>query len=85
MVIRPRVFFFLPQQSQKSRSVVSDRSRSLGLFRKGKTRITAKFQRTNLVICSHSGKGKMQFYSRVNMVLKFNKNYLALQQLFLPY
>ena len=32
-----RQSFFLPKQSQRSRSVLSDRSRSLGLFRKGKT------------------------------------------------
>ena len=31
--------------------------RSLGLFRKGKTRITAKFDRADLVICCHSGEG----------------------------
>ena len=35
-------FFFLPKQSQ--------RSRSLGLFRKGKIGIVAKFHRTDLVI-----------------------------------
>ena len=30
----------------------------MGLFRKGKTRIIAKFLRTDLVICSHSRQGK---------------------------
>ena len=30
----------------------------LGLFRKGKTLILAKFQRTDVVICSHSREGK---------------------------
>ena len=35
-------FSFLSKQSQKSRSVLKDRSRSLGLFRKGKTRINSK-------------------------------------------
>ena len=42
--------FFLPKQSQGSRSVLQDGSRSLGLFRKGKIGIIAKFQRTGLVI-----------------------------------
>ena len=42
--------FFLPKQSQRSRSVLQDRSRSLGLFRKGKIGIIAKFHRTDLVI-----------------------------------
>ena len=50
--------FFLSKQSQKSRSILSDGSRSLGLFRKGKTRITAKLHRTDLIICTHSGVGK---------------------------
>ena len=50
--------FFLPKQSQKSRSVLQDGSRSLGLFRLGKTRIIAKFLRADLVICSHSREGK---------------------------
>ena len=30
----------------------------MGYFRKDKTRIIAKFHRTDLVICSHSGEGK---------------------------
>ena len=42
--------FFLPKQSLRSRSVLQDGSRSLGLFRKGKIGIIAKFYRTNLVI-----------------------------------
>ena len=42
--------FFLPKQSQRSRSVLQDGSRSLGLFRKGKIGIIAKFHRTDLVI-----------------------------------
>ena len=42
--------FFLPKQSQRSRSVLLDGSRSLGLFRKGKIGIIAKFSRTDLVI-----------------------------------
>ena len=35
--------FFLPKQSQRSRSVLQDGSRSFGLFRKGKIGIIAKF------------------------------------------
>ena len=42
--------FFLPKQSQRSRSVLQDGSRSFGLFRKGKIDIIAKFHRTDLVI-----------------------------------
>ena len=45
-----RQSFFLPKQSQRSRSILKDRSRSLGLFRKGKIGIVAKFHRTDLVI-----------------------------------
>ena len=41
---------FLPKQSQRSISVLYDGSRSLGVFRKGKTRIIAKFDGTDLVI-----------------------------------
>ena len=36
-------FFFLPKQSQRSRSILQDGSRSLGLFRKGKIGIIANF------------------------------------------
>ena len=64
MVIILGVLFFLPyffgykmeffpskkKQSQRSRSVLQDGSRSLGLFRKGKIGIIAKFHRTDLVI-----------------------------------
>ena len=42
--------FFLPKQSQRSRSVLQDGSRSFGLLRKGKIGIIAKFHRTDLVI-----------------------------------
>ena len=45
-----RQIFFLPKQSQRSRSVLQDRSRSLGLFRKGKIGKIAKFHRTDLII-----------------------------------
>ena len=48
LVIRQE-FFFLPKQSRKSRSILKDGSRSLELFRKGKTRIIAEFHRTDLV------------------------------------
>ena len=41
--------FFLPKQSQRSKSILQDESRSLGLFRKGKIGIIAKFHRTDLV------------------------------------
>ena len=44
-----RQIIFLPKQSQRSRSVLKDRSRSLGLFGKG-IRIIAKFHRTDLII-----------------------------------
>ena len=42
--------FFLPKQSKRSRSVLQDGFRSLGLLRRGKIGIIAKFHRTNLVI-----------------------------------
>ena len=43
-------FFFLSKQPQNSRSILEDGSRSLGLLRKGKTCIIAKFNRTDFVI-----------------------------------
>ena len=43
-------FFFLPKQTQRSRSILQDGSRSVGLFRKGKIGIIAKFHRTDVVI-----------------------------------
>ena len=46
-----RQSFFLLKQFQRSRSVLQDGSRSLGLFRKGKIGIIEKkFHRTDLVI-----------------------------------
>ena len=45
-----RQSFLLPKQSQRSRSVLLDGSRSFGLFRKDKIGIIAKFHRTDLVI-----------------------------------
>ena len=52
-----RQCFFLPKQSQRSRSILQDGSTSLELFRKGKTHNIAKFHRTDLVIFSHSREG----------------------------
>ena len=40
----------------------------MGLFRKGKTRITAKLHRTDLIICTHSKERNTWSYSRINMV-----------------
>ena len=48
--------------------MLSDRSRSLGLFKKDKTCIIAKVHRADLVICSHSRDGKTLSYSQINMV-----------------
>ena len=45
-----RRMIFLPKQSQRSRSILKDGSRSLGLFRMGKIGIIANFHRTDLVI-----------------------------------
>ena len=42
----------------------------MGLFRKGKTCIIAKFHRTNLVICSLSREGKTLSYSASLTVAK---------------
>ena len=60
--------FFLLKQCQKSRSILYNGSRSLGLFRKGKTCIIAKFHKTDLGICSHLEAGKTLSYSQINMV-----------------
>ena len=62
-------FFFLPKQSQRSRSVLQEGSRSLRLFRKGKISIIAKFHRTDLFILSHSRGTKPPSYSRINTVI----------------
>ena len=62
-----RQSFFPSKTIPKSRSVLKDGSKSLGLFRKGKTHIIAKFLRTDLVICSHSREEKNPSYSRINM------------------
>ena len=62
----PYFLVSLPKLSQKSRSI--DGSRFLGLFRKGKTHILAKFHRSDLVICGHSREGKTTSYSQINTV-----------------
>ena len=72
---------FHPKQSQRSRSILKDGSRSLGLFRKGKIGIIAKFHRTDLVICSHSRGTKPPSYSQINMVAIIHS--LKAQRLFL--
>ena len=61
--------YFLPKQSEKSSS--------LGLFRKGKICILATFHRTDLVICSHSREGKPLYYSQINMIFHYNIPYVA--------
>ena len=60
-----RLSLFIPKQSQKSRSILYDRVRSLELFRKGKTCKIAKFHRTDSVICC---KTLSYVYSRINTV-----------------
>ena len=60
-----RQSFFPSKTIPKSRSILKDGSRSLGLFRKGKTHNMAKLQRTDLVICSHSRMGKIQSYGQI--------------------
>ena len=47
-----------------------DLNRSLGLFRKSKIRIIAKFLRTDLVICSHSREGENPSYIQINMAIR---------------
>ena len=42
---------------------------------KGKTGMTGKFGRTDLVICSHPKERKTPFYSRINTVTSF-RNFL---------
>ena len=68
--------FFPSKILQKSRSVLYDRSRSLGLFRKGKTCIIAKFDRTDLVICCHFREGKPRLIAKE--IFSFPKIYCCL-------
>ena len=49
-----------------------DGSRSLGMFRKGKTCNTAKFHGTDFVICSHSREWETPSHSQRNMVVQWN-------------
>ena len=56
------------KQFQKSRSVLKDRSRALGLFRMGKTCILSKFHRTDLVICCLSREGEVPSCSQIDTV-----------------
>ena len=44
----------------------------MGMFRKGKTCIIAKFYRTDLVIYNHSRERKPQSYSGINTVKVFH-------------
>ena len=53
-----RQSFFLSKQLKKSRSILQDESRFLGLFKKGSSHIIAKFHRIDVVIWSHSKEGK---------------------------
>ena len=69
--------FFLSKQSQKSSFILKDGSRSLRLFRTGKTCIIAKLHRTDLAISKHSKEGKTPSYSRINTVSSFQDLYLA--------
>ena len=41
------------------------------MFRKGKTCITTKFHRTDIVICSHSRERETPSYSGINTVQEF--------------
>ena len=53
---------------QKSRSILYEGSRSLGMFRKGKRCIIATFHRTDFFICSHSRETETPSYSWINTV-----------------
>ena len=77
-----RQSFFLPKQAQRSKSILRDGSRSLGLFRKGKIGIIAKFHRTDLVIWSHSRGTKTLSYSRINTVNLITESFIYGNTLF---
>ena len=51
-------FFFPSKTIPKSRSILKDGSRSLGLFRKGNTRIMSKFHRTDQLFVVILRRGK---------------------------
>ena len=59
--------------------------RSLGLFRKGKTRIISKFDRADLVICCHSGERNTPSCSQINTVLDGLKNLVSMFNIYLVY
>ena len=65
-----RVFSFQNNSKNLDPSYNVHGSRSLGLFRKSKTHIIAKFHGADLAICSHSKVGKTPSYSQINMVLE---------------
>ena len=75
-------FVFLPKESQKSRTIIKDRSRSWGLFRKGKTCIIAKFYRTDLVFLVILGMAKPHLIAvliwcvplKMKLILYFSRN-----------
>ena len=64
-----RQCFFSIQNNPKNLDQSYKTSRSLGLFKKGKTHITAKLHRTDLIICTHSREEKTPSYSPINTVL----------------
>ena len=64
LVIR-QYFLSFQNNAKNLESFLQDGSRSLGLFRKGKTRIIAKFHRNDLVICSHSRERKIPSFSQI--------------------
>ena len=53
----------------------------MGLFRKGKIGIVAKFHRTDLVIGSHSRGTKTQSYSQINMVVDLKRIYAKINNI----
>ena len=61
--------FFHPKQSQRSRSILYDRFRSLRLFKKGTTLIIVKFDGTVLVICSLCREKKNLSYGGINKIV----------------
>ena len=60
-------------------------SRSFGLFWKGKIHFTAKFHRTDLVICSHTREGKTPSCVQINIVAftEFSNSILTIGSLIL--
>ena len=58
---RSLLTYLLPNVSLARKQIYT-----LGLFRKDKTGIIAKFHRTDLVNCSHYSEGKTLSYSQIN-------------------